>query len=173
MMVAGATVGAPPDILNMEGQDWGLAPVNPVMLRRHAYAPFVAALRANMRHAGVLRIDHAMALMHLYWVPRGASAAQGAYVAYPFEDLRRIVALESRRQRCAVIGQDLRTVPARFRQTMRDSGVLSYRLLLFERGRGGNFLPPEGYPQLAPAPFLPPDLATLNGVWLARGFRWR
>ncbi len=173
MMVAGATVGAPPDILNMKGQDWGLAPVNPVMLRRHAYAPFVAALRANMRHAGVLRIDHAMALMHLYWVPRGASAAQGAYVAYPFEDLRRIVALESRRQRCAVIGEDLGTVPAGFRETMRDSGVLSYRLLLFERGRGGNFLPPEDYPELAAASFLTHDLATLRGFWLGRDLEWR
>jgi len=164
MMVAGATVGAPPDILNLKGQDWGLAPVNPVMLRRHAYAPFVAALRANMRHAGVLRIDHAMALMHLYWVPRGASPAQGAYVTYP---------LESRRQRCAVIGEDLGTVPAGFRETMRDSGVLSYRLLLFERRRGGYFLPPEDYPELAAASFSTHDLATLRGFWLGRDLEWR
>src|SRR6185437_12056117 len=92
MLVAGATVGAPPDVLNMKGQDWGLAPVNPVMLRRHAYAPFAAALRANMRHAGVLRIDHAMALKHVYWVPRGGDAAHGAYVSYPFDDLRRVLA---------------------------------------------------------------------------------
>jgi 4-alpha-glucanotransferase len=173
MMVSGATVGAPPDVLNMKGQDWGLAPVNPVMLRRHAYAPFVAALRANMRHAGVLRIDHAMALMHLYWVPRGVSAAHGAYVAYPFDDLRRILALESRRHRCAVIGEDLGTVPAGFRETMRDSGVLSYRLLLFERGRGGSFLPPQDYPELAAASFSTHDLATLRGFWLGRDLEWR
>lgn len=173
MMVTGATVGAPPDVLNMKGQDWGLTPVNPVKLRRQAYAPFVAALRANMRHAGVLRMDHAMALMHLYWVPRGASAAEGAYVTYPFEDLRRILALESRRQRCAVIGEDLGTVPSGFRETMHDAGVLSYRLLLFERGRGGHFLPPQDYPKLATASFSTHDLATLKGFWLARDLDWR
>jgi 4-alpha-glucanotransferase len=173
MMVTGATVGAPPDVLNMKGQEWGLAPVNPVMLRRHAYAPFAAALRANMRHAGVLRIDHAMALKHVYWVPRGADAAHGAYVSYPFEDLRRILALESRRQHCAVIGEDLGTVPAGFRDTMRDCGVLSYRLLLFERGRGGHFLPPEDYPELAAAPFSTHDLATLKGFWLGHDLDWR
>jgi 4-alpha-glucanotransferase len=173
MMVSGATVGAPPDILNMKGQDWGLAPINPVMLRRHAYAPFVAALRANMRHAGVMRIDHAMALMHLYWVPRGAGAAQGAYVTYPFEDLRRILALESRRQHCAVIGEDLGTVPAGFRETMRESGVLSYRLMLFERGAGNRFLPPQDYPELAAASFSTHDLATLKGFWLGRDLEWR
>jgi 4-alpha-glucanotransferase len=173
MMVTGATVGAPPDVLNMKGQEWGLAPVNPVMLRRHAYAPLTAALRANMRHAGVLRIDHAMALMHLYWVPRGADAAHGAYVSYPFEDLRRILALESRRHHCAVIGEDLGTVPAGFRDVMRDCSVLSYRLLLFARGRGGHFLPPEDYPELAAAPFSTHDLATLKGFWLGHDLDWR
>jgi len=173
MMVTAATVGAPPDVLNMKGQNWGLAPVNPVMLRRHAYAPFAAALRANMRHAGVLRIDHAMALMHLYWVPRGASAAEGAYVSYPFEDLRRVLALESRRQHCAVIGEDLGTVPPGFRDTMHDCGVLSYRLLVFQRGGGGHFLPPVTYPELAAAPFSTHDLATLKGFWLGRDLDWR
>ena len=173
MMVTGASVGAPPDLLNRKGQNWGLAPVNPVMLRRHAYAPFAAALRANMRHAGVLRIDHAMALKHVYWVPRGAGAAQGAYVSYPFEDLRRVLALESRRQRCAVIGEDLGTVPAGFRDTMRDCGVLSYRLLPFERGRGGRFLPPGDYPERAAAPFSTHDLATLKGFWLDHDLEWR
>ena len=126
-----------------------------------------------MRHAGVVRIDHAMALMHLYWVPRGASTAQGAYVTYPFEDLRRVLALESRRQRCVVIGEDLGTVPAAFRDTMRDSGVLSYRLLLFERGGGGRFLPPQDYPRLAAASFSTHDLATLKGFWLGRDLEWR
>ena len=173
MMVTGASVGAPPDALNLKGQDWGLAPVNPVVLRRQAYAPFIAALRANMRHAGVLRIDHVMALMHLYWVPRGASPAEGAYVDYPFDDLRRILALESQRQSCAVIGEDLGTVPAGFREAMRETRVLSYRLVLFERGRGGRFLPPEDYPELATASFSTHDLATLRGFWLGRDLEWR
>ena len=168
-----ATVGAPPDILNMKGQDWGLAPFNPLMLRRQAYAPFIAALRASMRHSGVLRIDHAMGLMQLYWVPRGVSPAEGAYVAYPFEDLRRILALESRRHRCSVIAEDLGTVPNGFTETMRESGVLSYRLLLFERDEGGDFLRPEEYPSFATASFSTHDIASLRGFWTGRDLEWR
>lgn len=173
MMVTGASVGAPPDALNLKGQDWGLAPINPVALRRHGFARFIAALRANMRHAGVLRIDHVMTLKQLYWVPRGMSPAQGAYVAYPFDELRHILALESHRQRCAVIGEDLGTVPEGFRETMQETGVLSYRLLLFERDDTGRFLPPERYPSLASATFSTHDIATLKGFWLGRDLEWR
>ena len=173
MTVTGASVGAPPDALNMKGQDWGLAPVNPVALRREGFAPFIAALRANMRHAGLLRIDHVMALMHLYWIPRGAGPSEGAYVAYPFEALRHVVALESERQRCAVIGEDLGTVPDGFREIMAATGVLSYRVMLFERDHGGGFLPPETYPEQASAAFSTHDIATLRGFWLGRDLEWR
>jgi 4-alpha-glucanotransferase len=173
MMVTDATVGAPPDIGNGKGQDWGLAPLNPLMLRRHAYAPVIAALRASMRHSGVLRIDHAMGLMQLWWVPQGAGAAAGTYVAYPFEDLRRILALESRRQCCRVIAEDLGTVPAGFSETLHESGILSYRLLLFARDKAGDFLPPEAYPELATASFSTHDIATLRGFWLGRDLEWR
>jgi 4-alpha-glucanotransferase len=173
LTVRDATVGAPPDILNMKGQDWGLAPFNPLTLRRQAYAPFIAALRASMRHSGVLRIDHAMGLMHLYWVPRGMSPAEGAYVAYPFEDLRRILALESRRHRCPVIAEDLGTVPKGFTETMRESGVLSYRLLLFERDEDGDFLAPEEYPSFATASFSTHDIASLRGFWTGHDLEWR
>jgi 4-alpha-glucanotransferase len=173
MMVTEATVGAPPDLLNLKGQNWGLAPINPLMLRRRAYAPIIAALRANMRHSGILRIDHAMGLMQLWWVPRDSSAAAGAYVAYPFEDLRRILALESHRQCCRVIGEDLGTVPTGFSATLNESGVLSYRLLLFERDEDGDFLPPESYPERAAASFSTHDIATLRGFWLGRDLEWR
>ena len=80
----GAAIGAPPDPLSRAGQDWGLAPLNPLALRRRGFAPLIAALRANMRHAGVLRIDHVMGLQRLYWVPNGSPATAGAYVDYPF-----------------------------------------------------------------------------------------
>jgi 4-alpha-glucanotransferase len=173
LTVTGASVGAPPDAYNMQGQNWGLAPINPVALRRAGYAPFIAALRANMRHAGILRIDHVMALMHLYWVPSGVAATEGTYVAYPFADLRRIVALESWRHRCAVIGEDLGTVPPGFREVMAEAGVLSYRLLLFERDEKGAFLPPDQYPALASAAFSTHDLATVKGFWLGRDLEWR
>jgi 4-alpha-glucanotransferase len=173
LTVSGASVGAPPDAYNLQGQNWGLAPINPMALRRARYAPFIAALRANMRHAGVLRIDHVMSLMHLYWVPSGTAASDGTYVAYPFDDLRRIVALESWRQRCAVIGEDLGTVPEGFREIMAEAGILSYRLLLFERDEKGAFLPPERYPALASVAFSTHDIATLRGFWLARDLEWR
>jgi 4-alpha-glucanotransferase len=173
LTVAGASVGAPPDFYNLQGQNWGLAPINPMALRRAAYAPFIAALRANMRNAGILRIDHVMSLMHLYWIPNGVAASEGTYVAYPFADLRRIVALESWRQRCAVIGEDLGTVPPGFREVMAEAGILSYRLLLFERDEKGAFLSPERYPALASAAFSTHDIATLRGFWLARDLEWR
>jgi 4-alpha-glucanotransferase len=142
-------------------------------LRRRAYAPFVAALRANMRHAGALRIDHVMALHHLYWIPPGADATRGAYVRYPFEDLVRLVALESRRHRCAVIGEDLGTVPEGFRERMQAADILSYRLLVFERRHDGSFIPPHEYPSLASASVTTHDLPTLKGYWLGRDIEWR
>lgn len=173
VLAAGATVGAPPDQLNLKGQDWGFAPPHPMALRRQAYAPFIAALRANMRHAGVLRLDHVMALKQLYCVPQGASPAAGAYVAYPFEDLLGILALESTRQRCAVIGEDLGTVPEGFRERLGEARVLSYRVLLFEKGAGGRFHPPAAYPAGAAATVATHDLPTLKGFWLGRDLEWR
>jgi 4-alpha-glucanotransferase len=168
-----ATIGAPPDPLSRAGQNWGLAPLNPLALRRRGFAPLIAALRANMRHAGVLRIDHVMSLQRLYWIPAGASAIAGAYVNYPFRDMLRLVALESRRHECAVIGEDLGTVPEGFRDTMQRAGVLSYRVVVFERWGDGSFIPPADYPPLAAATAATHDLATLKGYWLGRDIEWR
>jgi 4-alpha-glucanotransferase len=173
LLVPGAAIGAPPDPLSLKGQNWGLAPISPVALKRRAYAPFVAALRANMRHAGILRIDHVMALTHLYWVPSGAEATEGAYVDYPFRDVLRILALESRRHRCAVIGEDLGTVPEGFRETMAAANVLSYRVLVFERTEDGAFRTPDTYPSLAAATVGTHDIATLRGYWTERDIDWR
>ena len=172
-LLPGASIGAPPDLLNRVGQDWGLAPLGPAALRDAGYQPFVAAARANMRHAGALRIDHAMGLMHQYWVPQGLKADQGAYVTYPFQDLLRILALESRRQRCMVIGEDLGTVPAGFREAMADAGILSYRVLPFERADGELFARPATYPEQALVTGSTHDLATLAGLWAGRDLHWR
>ena len=173
LTASGASIGAPPDAFNRAGQDWGLAPVNPMILQRQGYAPFIAALRANMRHAGILRIDHVMSLNRLYWIPSGMEASAGAYVSYPFADLLRLVTLESHRQACAVIGEDLGTVPVGFRETMQSAAVLSYRVLVFERGHDGGFVPPAGYPPLAAASVATHDIATLKGFWLGRDIAWR
>ncbi len=168
-----AAIGAPPDALSRAGQNWGLAPVNPLVLRGQRFAPFVACLRANMRHAGILRIDHVMSLNRLYWIPSGMEATEGCYVNYPFDALLRLVALESCRQGCAVVGEDLGTVPPGFRETMRAANVLSYRIMVFERRNDGSFIPPGDYPSLAAASAATHDLATLEGFWLGRDIAWR
>jgi 4-alpha-glucanotransferase len=132
----GLSAGAPPDALNERGQNWGLPPFNPRVLRARAYQPFVDVLRANMRHAGVLRIDHVMALMRLFCIPAGMPAAEGTYVRYPFEDLLGVLALESMLARCTVVGEDLGTVPDGFRERMARARVFSYRVLYFEDDAG-------------------------------------
>jgi 4-alpha-glucanotransferase len=173
LVATGASIGAPPDEFNQTGQNWGLAPVNPLALRRRCFAPFIAAIRANMRHAGILRIDHVMSLDRLYWVPVGMEATEGAYVTYPFGDLLRLVALESCRQQCGVVGEDLGTVPEGFRERMRSANLLSCRVLTFERRSDGGFMAPAHYPALAAASAATHDLATLRGFWLGADIAWR
>ena len=160
-----ASVGAPPDVFNVRGQDWGLPPMIPARLRDAAYAPFIATLRANMRSAGALRIDHVMGLLRLYWVPAGATPADGAYVHYPLSDLLGLLALESERHRCLVIGEDLGTVPDAVRAALAANDVLSYRVLLFERDANGVFNAPATYPEAALATASTHDLPTLAGWW--------
>lgn len=161
-------VGAPPDILNPAGQDWGLPPFDPRALREQAYAGFAELVRANMRHAGGLRIDHVMALQHLYMIPEGRPPEEGAYVAYPMDGLIAVLALESRRHRCLVVGEDLGTVPEGFRDRMEAAGILSYRVVFFERDEDGVFVAPDAYPPLALAVIGSHDLATLRGWWEGR-----
>jgi (1->4)-alpha-D-glucan 1-alpha-D-glucosylmutase len=165
LLANGASVGAPPDPFNLRGQNWGLPPVNPVALREEAYASFVALLRANMRHAGALRVDHVMGWTRVFWIPDGASPVQGGYVRYPFDDLLGIAALESHRNRCMVIGEDLGTVPRGLRNRLWDARILSYRLLYFERDKRGGFLAPKAYPDLSLVAVTTHDLPTLPGFW--------
>jgi 4-alpha-glucanotransferase len=173
LIAPGASIGAPPDALNRNGQDWGLAPVNPLVLRRQGFAPFIASLRANMRHAGLMRIDHVMSLNRLYWIPKGREPREGAYINYPFGDLVRLVALESHRHACAVVGEDLGTVPEGFRDTMQSANILSYRVFVFERRVDGAFVSPRDYPALAAASAATHDIATLKGFWLGTDIVWR
>jgi 4-alpha-glucanotransferase len=173
LVAPGASIGAPPDALSRAGQNWGLAPVNPLVLRHQGFAPFIASLRANMRYAGILRIDHVMSLKRLYWIPSGMEAREGAYVNYPFDDLVRLVALESQCNGCAVVGEDLGTVPTGFRESMQSANILSYRVSVFERRKNGAFVPPTEYPELAAASAATHDIATLKGFWLGCDIAWR
>jgi (1->4)-alpha-D-glucan 1-alpha-D-glucosylmutase len=168
-----ARIGSPPDDFNLQGQDWGLPPWVPESLRESAYEPFIATLRSNMHAAGALRIDHVTALWRLFWIPAGSAPAGGAYVRYPFEDLLGILALESQRNRCLVIGEDLGTVPDAVRRTLNPRGVLSYRLLYFEKNEDGGFRAPEEYPAQALISVSTHDLPTLTGFWSGHDIEWR
>ena len=157
-------VGAPPDPFNEAGQDWGVVPFNPRRLRATGYAHFIALLRANMRHAGALRIDHVMGWQRLFLIPAGARASEGAYLRFPLDDLVAIAALESQRNKCALIGEDLGTVPAGFRERMAAANILSCRILYFERD-GDRFRRPREMPAQAVVAAATHDLATLRGYW--------
>ena len=158
-------IGAPPDQFNPAGQNWGLPPLNPQAMQRDAYTSFTDLLRANMRYAGALRIDHVMALRRLYWIPANGETKDGAYVFYPIEDLVGIIALESQRNHCLVIGEDLGGVPDGFRERMAEANILSYRVLSFERGEE-TFHAPHHYPYLGLSVAGNHDLPTLPG-WLS------
>ena len=136
-ILLGLAIGAPPDLFNPRGQDWGLTAFSPRALEDGGFAPFIATLRAVLRHAGGVRIDHAMGLSRLWLVPEGADPAEGAYLAYPLTDLLRLLALESARHNAVVVGEDLGTVPEGFRETLGQSGVHGMRVLWFEREDNG------------------------------------
>lgn len=158
-LAADVTVGAPPDPYSAAGQDWQLPPFIPHRLRAAAYRPFIETVRAAMRYAGGLRIDHVMSLFRLFWIPRGAGPAEGAYVRYPAGDLLDIVALESRRAGAFVVGEDLGTVEEGVREELAARGMLSTRLLWFEQA------PPWEYPRQALASITTHDLPTVAGLW--------
>ena len=119
-----------------------------------------------MRDAGALRIDHVMALLRLWWVPKtAADAGSGAYVYYPIMDLLGILALESQRNKAVVIGEDLGTVPEGIRELLADYGVYSYRVFFFETAADGGYISPAHYPRQAMATLTTHDLPTLIGFW--------
>jgi 4-alpha-glucanotransferase len=161
----GAAVGAPPDALALKGQDWGIPPQDPHALAAERYRPFRELIETNMRHYGALRVDHVMSLFRQWWVPEGASAADGGYVHYPLEDLMSILALESVRQRCLVIGEDLGTVPDEVRHAMAAFAVYHYKVLLFEKEADGSFRAPDRYVRRSIAAASTHDLPTLRGYW--------
>jgi glycogen operon protein len=156
------SLGAPPDPFAREGQVWNLPPFNPLALADAEFEPFAEILRANMRHAKVLRIDHVLGLARQFWVPRGASGADGAYITMPLEKLLEVTAQESQRAQCAVIGEDLGTVPDGLRHRLAEAGMLSYRVLWFEQDEQ-KFHPPQNYPRQAAACLSSHDLAPFKG----------
>lgn len=137
------SIGAPPDPLGPVGQNWQLPPINPQMLIKEGFQSFIDLLRVNMSYCGALRIDHVMGLYRLWLIPEGKTAADGAYIHYPFETLMAILAIESQRNQCLVIGEDLGTVPDEVRQTLKRYQVLSYDVLYFAGQEIGQDFPPR------------------------------
>jgi 4-alpha-glucanotransferase len=156
-------VGAPPDALNTAGQNWGLAGFNAAGLEVRSFEPFRDMLRASMRHAGAIRLDHVLGLNRLYLVPHGFSARNGVYVQMPFEALLAVTAQESVKHRCVVIGEDLGTVPEGFREQMADWGIWSYLVMMFERDDRGSFRDVDHYAPNALVTFNTHDLSTYAG----------
>ncbi|RVU14864.1 malto-oligosyltrehalose synthase [Methylobacterium oryzihabitans] len=163
--VPGLSIGAPPDLLAPNGQDWGLPPFDPLELERNGLAAFRALVQANMRHAGAIRIDHAFQLARLFLIPTGEGARAGAYVAMPFEAMLAVLRLESHRAKCLVIAEDLGTAPEGFSDALMQAGILSYRILSFEREGEGRFKPPSAYPRDALCAVTTHDLPTFVGWW--------
>jgi 4-alpha-glucanotransferase len=156
-------VGAPPDPLNTAGQNWGLAGFNAAGLEIQSFEPFREMLRASMRHAGAIRLDHVLGLKRLYLVPHGFAANNGVYVQMPFEALLAATAQESVAHRCVVIGEDLGTVPEGFREQMADWGIWSYQVMMFERDDHGSFRGVDHYSANALVTFNTHDLSTYAG----------
>jgi 4-alpha-glucanotransferase len=165
LYVTQASVGAPPDILGPLGQNWGLPPMDPKALYEQAYQPIIELFRANMANSGALRIDHAMALLRLWWVYQGDTADKGGYVYYPVDDLLGILALESQRNQTLIIGEDLGTVPEEIRDKLAANGVYSYRVFFFEQAEDGGFYSPSHYPVQSMSTLTIHDFPTLIGYW--------
>ncbi|MEI9904095.1 MAG: 4-alpha-glucanotransferase [Asticcacaulis sp.] len=164
LIAKGVSLGAPPDPFSRDGQVWGIPPFSPLALPRDGYAAIGEIYRANMRHAKALRIDHAIGLMRQFWVPDGAAGKDGAYVRFPYSDLLGVLKLESARAQCLIVGEDLGTVPEGFRERMHEAGILSYKVMPFER-EGLSFRPPQAYPSDSLACASTHDLPPLKGWW--------
>ena len=171
-ILVGMSIGAPPDLLSVNGQSWGLAAFSPIGLRNNGFRAFLEMLRQAMRHAGGVRIDHALGLARLWLVPEGASAKEGAYIAFPLDDMLRLIAIESHRNRSIVLGEDLGTIPEGFQDRLADAGTLGMRVLWFEK-QHNLFTDPRSWTRAAAAMTSTHDLATVAGWWSGRDLQWR
>ncbi len=171
--VLGASVGAPPDPLSAMGQSWGLPPYNPEQMKLTGYRQFRRILAFNMRYGGAIRIDHILGYMRQFWVPPGMKATDGVYMTYPMDELFSLIALESQLNQCVVIGEDLGTVPDGFSDKLRQYGILSYKVLLFERWESGLFKQPKMYESESMVTGSTHDLPTIRSWWEGNDLLWR
>jgi 4-alpha-glucanotransferase len=166
VIASGVDVGAPPDDFSPDGQKWGFPPLIPAKLKETRYELFIQTMKKNMKYGGAIRIDHALGLFRLFWIPERMTPKEGAYVICPFEDFLRIIALESVRNKTTVIAEDLGTITEDVREALKRFHMLSYRLFYFERNYPDmSFLNPEKYPSMALCAVTTHDLPTIYGYW--------
>jgi 4-alpha-glucanotransferase len=171
-VLRGLEIGAPPDLVNREGQSWGITAFSPRGLRNSGFSAFIDMLRHALRHAGGVRIDHVMGLARLWVVPQGMSSTEGAYLKMPARDLMRLVVLESRRHRAVILGEDLGTLPYGFDQVLSGAGIAGLRVMWFERN-GIRFNAPADWTRMAVAMTSTHDLPTVAGWWQGNDIQWR
>lgn len=171
-IINGVSIGAPPDLLNTRGQNWGLGAYSPFVMRERGYRGYIGMLRACFEHAGGVRIDHVLGLARIWLVPEGSDASEGAYLTYPTQDILRLIALESWRYRAIVIGEDLGTVPAGLEPQLARAGLLGIRVLWFETFYGG-FKRPADWSANAIAVSTTHDLPTIAGWWSGHDIDWQ
>ncbi len=168
----GAEIGAPPDLLALKGQGWGIPPPDPLVMQKQRLQAFTSLIRSNMRYYGALRLDHVMSLFRLWWVASGHSPSQGAYVHYPLNELLTALVLESVRAACVVVGEDLGTVPDEMRRAMPQFGLYHYKVTLFEK-QDGRFRRPDEFVRRALATVTTHDMPTLRSFWEGRDIELR
>ncbi len=171
-LLTGLSIGAPPDLLGPQGQDWGITSFAPQALRRTDFSGFIGTIRAALDHAGGIRIDHILGLRRLWVIPHGSPSRDGAYLTYPLDDMLRILAIESERAQAIVVGEDLGTVPEGLRPKLAARGVYGMNVLFFERDHQGNFIPPAKWRAEALAMTGTHDLPTVSGWWHGRDIDW-
>ena len=169
----GLSIGAPPDLLSPHGQSWGLVAFSPRGLLLNGFSAYIEMLRAAMRHAGGVRIDHAMGLARLWVLPDGAAASEGVYLHFPLHDMMRLIRLESARHQAIVMGEDLGTLPEGFQHAIGNAGMLGMRVLWFERAQDQGFTAPSTWDRNAAAMSSTHDLATIAGWWTGGDIDWR
>lgn len=166
-MAPEASVGAPPDGYNQQGQDWSQPPWNPAALAQAGYAPWRDMLRTVLRHSGGLRVDHILGLFRLFWMPRLQPPTTGTYVTYDFEAMLGILALEAERADAVVVGEDLGTFEPWVQEVLAGRGVLGTSVLWFENDGDDNPAAPQDYRRLAMSSIgthdLPPTAGYLAG----------
>lgn len=166
-----AEYGAPPDDFNPKGQRWGFPPVIPFELINQKYLPFIKVLKANMS-SSMVRIDHALGLFRAFWIPDDLTPSEGAYVKQPWQDLLRIICLESKLNKTEVIAEDLGTSEYWMKEELGKRKMYSWKVFYFERHED-SFKSYKEYPKNALCSITTHDLPTLKGFWIGKDIELR